>query len=134
MRTLATEMFEWLAEEIGFNIGENAFMNILPDTNQVKGEAYWLIDNNSYVSRQMISRSKLKRYTLVLNYRNVSARVVDNKILQIEQILNHTTCLQLPNYKIIQMQASSWDADRDADDEKFYRGSLTITVDVLDTY
>ena len=134
MKTLAAEMFDWCTAQFGWKQGVNAFLNILPDTNQVSGEAWWLIDTDSYVSQQMISKSKLKRYTLTLNYRHTKARVVDATILKIEQILNHTTCFQLPSYKVIQMQASNWNADQDVENENFYRGSLTITLDVLDTY
>ena len=51
-----------------------------------------------------------------------------------EQVINHVKCFDLPSYKVIQIQSDSFGADLDPDAEKFTRGSLSITLQVLDNY
>lgn len=135
METIQKEFFDWLCDTFGFIPAENAFQNVLPTTNQIGNKpVMWLVENTSYVTQQFATRSKLKEYSFLVNYRDVRARDVELKVLEMEQVINHTTCFTLPSYQVMQIQASSFGADRDPDAEKFTRGSISITLIVLDNY
>lgn len=135
METIEKEFFDWLCETFDFKPAVNAFMHALPTTNQTGDQpVLWLVANDAFVSRQFASRSKLKEYSFLINYREVRARNVDLKVLEIEQAINHTSCFMLPSYQVMQMQATSFGADRDPDAEKFTRGSIAVTLTVLDNY
>lgn len=135
METIQKEFFDWLCDTFGFTPAVDAFQNTLPTTNQTGDQpVMWLVENTSFVTRQFHSRSKLKEYSFLINYRDVRARDVELKVLELEQVINHTSCLTLPSYKVMQIQANSFGADRDPDAEKFTRGSVSVTFIVLDNY
>lgn len=135
METIQKELFDWLCNEFGFVGGQDAFQNRVPNTNQTgDNPIMWLIQSSGYVIRQFHSHSKLKEYSFLLNYRNVKVYEAERKILEMEQVINHVRCFTLPSYKVIQIQANSFGADEDPDAEKFSRGSLSITLQVLDNY
>lgn len=135
METIQKEFFDWLCQTFGFTPGVNAFQNRVPTTNQT-GDAslMWLIEDPSYVTRQFVTSSKLKEYNFSINYRNVRAREVDLKTLEMEQVINHLRCFSLPSYKVMQIQATSFGADVDPDSEKFIRGTISVSCVVLDNY
>lgn len=135
METIQKEFFDWLCAEFGFLAGKNAFQNKLPNTNQLGDQpVMWLIENSAYVIQQFHSHSKMKEYSFLLHYRDVRARDVELKVLELEQVLNHVHCFTLPSYKVISMMANSFGNDVDPDAEKFTRGSISITIRVLDNY
>lgn len=136
METVQKEFFDWLCSEFGFIGGVDAFQNRLPNSNQTGQEssAMWLIENNNFVVRQFATRTKQKEYNLVLYYRAPKARTVDAKILEIEQVINHLACFNLPSYKVVSIQADSFSSDLDADTEGFYRGTVSVTINVIDNY
>lgn len=135
METIQKEFFSWLCETFGFAPGVNAFQNRVPTTNQTgDGSLMWLIEDPGYVTRQFVSSSKLKEYNFSINYRNVRARDVELKLLEMEQVINHLKCFTLPSYKVIQIQANSFGADEDPDAEKFMRGTVSVMLVVLDNY
>lgn len=135
METLQKELFDWLCETFGFTAAENAFMHNLPATIQTGDQpVMWLVENTAFVTNQLASHSKLKEYSFLLNYRDVRSKAVDAKVLEMEQTINHLHCFSLPSYQVIQIQANSFGADRDPDAEKFTRGSVSVTLTVLDNY
>ena len=136
METVQKEFFDWFCSEFGFTAGVNAFINRLPNTNQTgqSSPVVWILENNSFVSRQFSSKTKQKEYSLVLNYRAPKAKTVDEKVLEFEQVINHLSCFTLPSYEVISIQASSFNSDLDADAEGFYRGTLSITINIIDNY
>lgn len=135
METVQKELFDWLCNEFRFVGGQNAFQNRVPTTNQLGDQPImWLVQSSGFVVRQFHSHSKLKEYVFLLNYRNVKAQAVEREILEMEQVINHVKCFDLPSYKVIQIQSDSFGTDVDPDAEKFTRGSLSITLQVLDNY
>ena len=135
METIQKEFFDWLCKTFGFVPGVDAFQNRVPTTNQTGDTPLmWLIEDPSYVTRQFTTSTKLKEYNFSINYRNVRGREVDNKMLEIEQVINHLKCFTLPSYQVIQIQANSFGADTDPDAEKFMRGTVNVTFTVLDNY
>lgn len=135
METIQKEFFDWLCKTFGFVPGVDAFQNRVPTTNQTGDTSLmWLIEDPSYVTRQFTTSTKLKEYNFSINYRNVRGREVDNKMLEIEQVINHLKCFTLPSYQVIQIQANSFGADTDPDAEKFMRGTVNVTFTVLDNY
>lgn len=135
METIQKEFFDWLCETFGFEPAVNAFQNTLPTTNQTGDQpVMWLVENTAFVTRQFATKSKLKEYSFLINYRDVRARDVELKVLELEQVINHVACFSLPSYQVMQIQANSFGADRDPDAEKFTRGSVSVTFVVLDNY
>lgn len=136
METLQKEFFDWLCGTFGFTPAEDAFQHTLPTTNQTGDTkpVMWLVENTAYVTRQFATSSKLKEYSFLINYRATKARDAELKVLEMEQVINHLKCFQLPTYKVVQIQANSFGADRDPDAEKFTRGSVAVTFVVLDNY
>lgn len=135
METLQKELFDWLNKVFGFTGGKDSFQNRLPNTIQLGDKpVMWLIENDAYVSRQFASHSKLKEYSFLLHYRDIKAQDVDKKVLEIEQVINHTECFHLPSYDIMSITASSFGSDTDPDAQKFTRGSIVLTLVVLDNY
>lgn len=133
METLTKELFDWLAINLGWHPGTNAFMSRVPSSQTVQ-ECYWLIANNNFVVRQFATRTKEKESSFLLNYRNVRARDVDNEIMRMENIINHLGCFKLKDYDVTYIRADSWSAAEDADAEGFYRGFLTINLRTIDNY
>ena len=136
MDTVQNEMFDWLCMTFGFNPGVDAFENRLPSTNQTGQEmpTMWLVGNDNFVVRQFASKTKEKEYSLLLHYRAPKAETVNQKIMEIEQAINHLSCFDLPSYRVKSIQASSFNAAEDADSENFWRGSVTIRLSIIDTY
>lgn len=136
METVQKEFFDWFCSEFGFIGGENAFMNRLPNTNQTgqSTPVVWVLENNGFVTRQFTSKTKQKEYNLVVNYRAAKAKDVDEAVLEFEQVINHLTCFELPSYKVVSIQADSFNSDLDADAEGFYRGTVSITINIIDNY
>lgn len=135
METLQKQLFDWLNKVFGFTAGKDSFQNKLPSTQQVGDQpVLWLVENNAFVSRQFTSHSKLKEYSFLLNYRDIKAQDVKQKILEFEQIINHLECFHLPDYEVISIVAESFGADQDPDAQKFTRGNIALTLVVLDNY
>lgn len=135
METIQKEFFDWLCETFGFVGGVDAFQHRIPTTNQTGDTSVmWLVEDPGYVTRQFLTSSKLKEYNFSINYRNVKARAVDLKVLEMEQVINHVKCFTLPSYSVMQIQATSFGADVDPDEEKFTRGTISVSLVVLDNY
>lgn len=135
METLQKQLFDWLNKVFGFTGGKDSFLNRLPSTIQLGDQpVMWLIENSAFVSRQFASHSKLKEYSFQLYYRDIKARDVEQKMLEIEQVINHTKCFHLPDYEVMSITAAAFGADRDPDAQKFTRADITLTVVVLDNY
>lgn len=135
METLQKQLFDWLNKVFGFTAGKDSFQNRLPSTAQVGDQpAMWLVENDTFVRRQFTSHSKLKEYSFVLNYRDIAAQKVKQKILELEQVLNHLECFSLPDYEVISIVANNFGADQDPDAQKFTRGEIYLTLVVLDNY
>lgn len=135
METLQKEFFDWLCDTFGFTAAVDAFQHTLPTTNQT-GDApvMWLVENTAFVTQQFATSTKMKEYSFLINYRATKARDAELKVLEMEQVINHLKCFNLPSYKVIWVQANSFGADRDPDAEKFTRGSVTVTFRILDNY
>lgn len=135
METLQKQLFDWLNKTFGFTGGKDSFQNHLPSTNQLGDKpVMWLVENPAYVTRQFASHSKLKEYSFLLNYRDIKAQDVSKKILEMEQVINHTECFHLPDYEVISITAESFGADEDPDAQKFTRGNIALLLVVLDNY
>lgn len=135
MESVQKELFVKLCELLGLEEGKNFFMNRLPNTNELGDESVaWLIENDGIVTRQFTSHTKTKEYTCILYYRHQKPSVVDKKICEIEQIINHVECFALPSYIVTGIQAVSFSSGIDTDNEKFYRGTVTIRLGILDNY
>ena len=135
METVQKQFFDWLNRVFGFTAGVDSFQNKLPSTQQVGDKpVLWLVENTAYVTRQYASHSKLKEYSFLLNYRDIKAQDVKQKILEFEQVINHTDCFHLPDYEVMSIEAESFGADQDPDAQKFTRGNLSIIITVLDNY
>ncbi len=136
MNTVQNEIFDWLCDTFGFTAGVDAFENRLPSTIQTGQDAsvMWLIGNDNFVVRQFASKTKEKEYSLMIYYRAIRAETVNQKVLEMEQVINHLSCFDLPSYRVKSIQASSFNANQDADLENFWRGVVTVRVNVIDTY
>lgn len=131
MNTIGVELSAFLCEQFDLSFGENFFYTRVPD---VAGPVYWLTLINSVVNRNFKTKQKIKEYSFVLNYRDISSRIVDEKIFEIETILNRLTCTQFENFELYELSTSNLGTYEDNDVEGRFKGSIQIVVKILDDY
>lgn len=131
MNTIGVEFSEFICDLFNLEFGENFFYPRVPDVN---GPVYWMTFVGSLLNRKLKTHQNIKEYVFVLNYRDIKAQKVDEKIFEIETVLNHLTCSKLEHFDLYEITTSNLGTYEDVDVEGRFKGSIQIIVRIHDDY
>ena len=131
MNTIGVEFSNFICKLFGLEFGKNFFYPRVPDE---EAPVYWMTLMGSLLNRKLKTHQNIKEYVFVLNYRDVKAQNVDEKIFEIETVLNHLTCSKLEHFDLYEITTSNLGTYEDVDSEGRFKGSIQIVVKVHDDY
>lgn len=129
--TIGKEISNFLCDLFGLKFGKDFYYMRVPDE---PGPVYWLVLIGSYINRDLRTKQKIKEYQFVLNYRDVKAQNVDEKVFEIAETISHLSCVSLDNFDLYDISASNLGTYEDADIEDRFKGSVQIVVRIHDDY
>lgn len=129
--TIGKEISNYLCNLFSLTFGTDFYYMRVPDE---PGPVYWMTLMGSYVNRDLKTRQKIKEYQFVLNYRDIKAQNVDEKISEIENVLSHLSCVKLDNFDLYDIAVSNLGTYEDVDVENRFKGSIQISVKIHDDY
>lgn len=91
---------------------------------------WWVVSAGGTPIGKNHTGEKVKNYILSIYYRNNDAEDVYNTIESFEALLNAGNCTQLNGYDTIEIEATSFAADQDLDNEDRTIGLIQATITV----
>ena len=130
--TVGKEFTDWFADLMGLEEGTNLFYMYQPETDNTA--TWWIEQGSAVISRECVTKQLIKRYSFLLNYRNVKAKEVDKQIDKAQQLLSHVTCFNLPDYVVYRLEVSNLGSHQTHDSESRMRGTLQVALSIYDDY
>lgn len=131
--TVNQELFHKLGQVLNLKPGINYFLYGLPPTLQVKSKTWWLVPEVQTLANHFIDNGKDYLITYTLNYRAMNPEEIDRQTAFAQEVINNLKCFDLPHYSVVRCQASSTNPDEDLDIENLWRGSLVITLRIIES-
>ncbi len=133
-QTITKSMIKFM-EDLGFGtFGTNLYVYQVPDSKFADNDIYWLIPSGGTPTRQLYTWGKTKRYAFIVHYRNESTEVVDDKMFEMESVINAVKCPLLEGFDVYNVQCDSFPTDSDLDSEDRMVGTMTIFIELLDSH
>jgi hypothetical protein len=124
-----TDDFAHYLETItGTKLGQTLYIGEAPSSNKAPDEIYWVTGNGGGIATDNITGEKTKLYSFNVFFRSRNYKKVYDNMQYLEEQLNCETCIDLTNYKVIEIKAVtlSIDSDLEAEDRKV--GVLQVEI------
>lgn len=115
--TISRAFINWLEDNGVATFGQDLYLRRVPDSKKTQSSIYWVIPAGGFPLGKNKTGEMIKQYTFIINYRSTSANEVDEKIFELEELLNCQNCLQLDGFEVLEVEVSSFPDDSDSDPE-----------------
>lgn len=89
---------------------------------------WWIISSGGSPVQKNHTAEVMKQYNLDVYYRSTDSESLYNTLHDFEVTLNNPNCTQLTDFDTIEIQAISFPADQDIDNEDRTVGLLQVTI------
>lgn len=110
--------------------GQNIYAYRVPNSKKTATEIYWLIPSGGYPVRRTATGQTVKLYQILIYFRSNSAEKVDNTLNALEELLNCSGCVELEDFELVDIQATSFPTDQDLDSENRMVGMVQVQLQV----
>ena len=93
---------------------------------------FWILAGGGSPILKNQTTGKVKNYVLFIYFRG-SDSDVDEKLQELEQLVNSDSCTQLTDHDTIEMEATAFPTDEDIDSEERTVGLVQVTITVYDS-
>ena len=126
--TIAKAFIDWLENEGVATFGQDLYLRRVPDSKYTPSSVYWVIPSGGYPLGKNKTGEIIKQYSFLINYRSTKAEDVDQKLFELEELLNCQDCLQLEGFEVLEVEVSSFADDGDIDGEDREQGFLQANI------
>jgi len=128
------EDFAKYLESIGIaTLGHDLFISNAPSSNKTLDSIWWIVYNGGSSILDTSSGESLKRYQLQLFYRDRDHESVYNKIMEVDELINCSRCVQLTNYDSVDISTVTYPIDNDLDLEDRKVGLIQVSLTIYKT-
>lgn len=122
-----TKAFVEYMESKGFGTqGTNLYIGGVPANSP--DASWWAIASGGSAIVKSVTGGKMKNYVIRVFYRDIDQEEVMNQLQAFEEEMNSGACDQLNGYDNIEIEASSYPADQDLEQENRTVGMVEVTV------
>lgn len=123
------EDFAKYLESIGIaTLGHDLFISNAPSSNKTVDSIWWVVLNGGSTIQDNSTGESLKSYQLQLFYRDRDHESVYNAIMEAEELLNCSKCVQLQNYDSVEIRTTTFPVDNDLDLEDRKVGLIQVNL------
>lgn len=131
--TVTQAFIDWLEDNDVATFGQDLYLRRLPDSREVPDAVYWLVPSGGFRLGKNRTGETLKQYSYTLNYRAPKAKEVEEKLFELEEMLNCQNCVQLDGYEVVEIEVEVYSSDGDIDEEDRETGLLQINIKTYKT-
>ena len=125
------QSFVKLLENKGYGLlGQNIYLYRVPNSKKTETEVLWLIPTGGFPSSVNKTGEMIKDYQILIYFRSVSARKVDEVLNDLETMLNCSQCVELEGFELVNVRATQLPTDQDIDSENRMVGSISCQLQV----
>lgn len=110
--------------------GQNIYAYRVPNSKKTQTELYYLIPSGGSPVRKMPTGQTVKLYQILIYFRSNSAEKVDNTLNALEELLNCSGCVELEEYELVGIEATTFPTDQDLDSENRMVGMIQCQLQV----
>lgn len=126
--TIAQSFIKFLETQGCGVFGQDLFLGRVPNSLNTNTKLFWVIPSGGSVIQKNKTNESIKSYQFLVYYRSNSAREVDEKLFQLEEILNCIACVQLENFEVVDISATQFATKQDLDSENRMVGFLQVRL------
>ena len=126
--TVTEAFIEWLEAQGVATFGQDLYLRRVPDSPKTPSSLYWIVPSGGFPLGQNRTGEMIKQYSYQINYRSKSAKEVENKLFELEEMLNCQSCIALEGYEVLDVEVTSFADDGDIDDEDREIGLLQVNI------
>lgn len=126
--TITEAFIKWLEDEGVATFGQDLYLRQVPDSKSTSDAIYWIIPSGGMTIGRNRTGELIKQYSYVINYRNIDPEEVENKLYELEELLNCQSCIKLEGYQVLGIEVSVYPDDGDIDDEGSETGLLQVNI------
>lgn len=118
----------------GYGIpGQDLFLHQVPNSNQARGEVYWVTYSGGTPIRTNPTGERHLAYSVTVNFRSMNAKTVDRNLAKLTDMFNCLECSPLEDFTVIKIQVNNFNVRQDLDAEERMYGYIQIQVVVQKT-
>lgn len=126
--TVAQSFIQWLENKGVATFGQDLYLRRAPDSKETPEAIYWIIPNGGFPIGRNKTGEMIKQYSFTINYRSVKAKDVEEKLFELEELLNCQSCVVLEGYEVLEVEVDVFSSDGDIDDEDRETGLLQVNI------
>ena len=126
--TISKAFIDWLEAKGVATFGQDLYLRRLPDSKYTPSSVYWVIPGGGFPLGKNRTGEIIKQYTFIVNYRSTKAQEVDEKLMELEELLSCENCFTLEGYEVIEVEVSTYPDDSDTDTEDREQGFLQANI------
>ena len=122
------QFVDYLVAEGFGTFGTDIFIGTVPQG--APDTALWILSSGGNTKSKNKTGENQKNYLLSVFYRSLDASQVDEKLEQLETLINRNNCIDISGYDIIETEATVYPSDQDIDNEDRTVGLIQINLTV----
>lgn len=128
--TFANSFIKFM-EKQGFGMfGQTLFYNRVPNSLKTDTDLFWIIPSGGRPVRRNISSEQIKAYNVLIYYRSMHAKKVDEVLSKVEKMFNCLSCINLEDFETISISANQYATSIDLDAENRNYGFVSVEIQV----
>ena len=126
--TVLEAFAKWLEDNNVATSGQDLFLRRVPSSTKTPSSVYWIIPGGGFPIARNKTGEMIKQYSFTINYRSMSAGEVEQKLFELEELINCQGCLVLEGYEVLEVEVNSFADDGDMDEENREVGFLQVNI------
>lgn len=110
--------------------GQNIFLYRVPNSLKTQTELYWVIPSGGMKISTNKTGEAIKAYNFLIYFRSNEAKVVDETLSELEEMLNCSSCVKLDGFELVSINTTQFPADQDIDSENRMVGMIQVQLSV----
>lgn len=128
--TIADTLVKFLETEGYGMFGQNIFLYRVPNSMKTEPELLWILPAGGQPTRVNKTGEKIKSYSFSIYFRSTSAKKVGDVLTDLEELLNCSSCVELPGFEVVGISTTQFPANPDLDAENRMVGFLQAEIQV----
>ena len=118
-------------EKQGFGVfGQSLFYNRVPSSLKTDTDLFWIIPSGGRPVQKNVSSEQIKAYNVLIYYRSMHAKKVDEVLYNVEKLFNCLGCVDLEGFETISISANQYATSIDLDAENRNYGFVSVEIQV----
>lgn len=128
VETVSDAFVEFLQNQGIATLDVDIYISQVPD--DAPDTTYWITTSGGNTVLKLVTGEKVKQYFISVFYRSTSAREIERKLFNLEELLNCAECVTLTGFEVYEIGATQFPSDQDLDSEDRRVGFLQANIKI----